>query len=45
MPTVDVEENIKKLRVNIEQLTQEGFQASGYAPDLRGLQEGWADDD
>jgi hypothetical protein len=34
MPTVDVEENIKKLRMNIEQLTQEVFR----------LQEGWSDD-
>jgi lipid II:glycine glycyltransferase (peptidoglycan interpeptide bridge formation enzyme) len=29
MPTVDVEENIKKLRVNIEQLTQEVFRLQG----------------
>jgi hypothetical protein len=29
MPIVDVEENIKKLRMNIEQLTQEVFRLQG----------------
>ena len=29
MPTVDVEENIKKLRANIEQMTQEVFRLQG----------------
>ena len=29
MPVVDVDENIKKLRMNIEQLTQEVFRLQG----------------
>ena len=29
MPIVDVEENIKKLRMNIDQLTQEVFRLQG----------------
>ena len=29
MPTVDVEENIKKLRMNIEQLAREVFRLQG----------------
>jgi len=29
MPVVDVEENIKKLRMNIDQLTQEVFRLQG----------------
>jgi hypothetical protein len=44
MPTVDVEENIKKLEMNIEQMTQEIFPSPGYAPDFPWFPEGWSQD-
>jgi hypothetical protein len=40
MPTVDVEENIKKLRVNIEQLTQEVFRLQGMLQTFEGFKKG-----
>ena len=40
MPTVEVEENIKKLRVNIEQLTQEVFRLQGMLQTFEGFKKG-----
>jgi hypothetical protein len=40
MPIVDVEENIKKLRVNIEQLTQEVFRLQGMLQTFEGFKKG-----
>ena len=40
MPTVDVEENIKKIRMNIEQMTQEVFRLQGMLSTFEGLKKG-----
>ena len=40
MPTVDVEENIKKLRMNIGQLTQEVFRLQGMLQTFEGFKKG-----
>jgi hypothetical protein len=40
MPVVDVEENIKKLRMNIEQLTQEVFRLQGVLQTFEGFRKG-----
>ena len=40
MPTIDVEENIKKLEMNIEQMTQEIFRLQGVLQTFRGFQKG-----
>jgi|TARA_R110000851_G_scaffold190667_1_gene341381 hypothetical protein len=40
MPTVDVEENIKQLRVNIEKMTQEVFKLQGMLQTFEGFQKG-----
>ena len=40
MPTIDVEENIKKLRMNIEQLTQEVFRQQGMLQTFEGFKKG-----
>ena len=40
MPTVDVEENIKKLEMNIEQMTQEIFRLQGMLQTFRGFHKG-----
>ena len=40
MPTVDVEENIKKLRMNIEQLTQEVFRFQGMLQTFESFKKG-----
>ena len=40
MPTVDVEENIKKLRMNFEQLTQEVFRLQGMLQTFEGFKKG-----
>jgi len=40
MPTVDIEENIKKLRSNIEQLTQEVFRLQGMLSTFEGFKKG-----
>ena len=40
MPTVDVEENIKKIEINIEQLTQEVFRLQGMLQTFRGFKKG-----
>ena len=40
MPTVDVEENIKKIEMNIEQLTQEVFRLQGMLQTFRGFKKG-----
>lgn len=40
MPIVDVEENIKKLQMNIEQLTQEVFRLQGMLSTFQGFQKG-----
>jgi len=40
MPTVDVEENIKKLRANIEQMTQEVFRLQGMLSTFQGFKRG-----
>jgi hypothetical protein len=40
MPIVDVEENIKKLRTNIEQLTQEVFRLQGVLQTFEGFKKG-----
>jgi hypothetical protein len=40
MPTVDVEENIKKLRENIEQMTQEVFRLQGMLAAFEGFKKG-----
>jgi len=40
MPVVDIEENIKKLRMNIEQLTQEVFRLQGMLSTFEGFKKG-----
>ena len=40
MPTVDVEENIKKLRMNIEKMTQEVFRLQGMLSTFEGFKKG-----
>ena len=40
MPTVDVEENIKTIRGNIEQLTQEVFRLQGMLATFEGFKKG-----
>ncbi|AFC34973.1 hypothetical protein OtV6_065c [Ostreococcus tauri virus RT-2011] len=40
MPVVDVEENIKKLRMNIEQMTQEIFRLQGMLQTFEGFKKG-----
>ena len=40
MPTVDVEENIKKLRMNIEKATQEVFRLQGVLQTFEGFKKG-----
>jgi lipid II:glycine glycyltransferase (peptidoglycan interpeptide bridge formation enzyme) len=40
MPTVDIDENIKKLRMNIEQLTQEVFRLQGMLSTFEGFKKG-----
>lgn len=40
MPVVDVEENIKKIRMNIEQLTQEVFRLQGMLQTFEGFKRG-----
>jgi hypothetical protein len=40
MPTVDVEENIKKIRGNIEQMTQEIFRLQGMLAAFEGFKKG-----
>jgi len=40
MPIVDVEENIKKLEMNIERMTQEVFRLQGMLQTFRGFQKG-----
>jgi len=40
MPIVDVEENIKKLEMNIEQMTQEIFRLQGMLQTFQGFKKG-----
>jgi len=40
MPTVDVDENIKKLRATIEQMTQEVFRLQGMLQTFEGFKKG-----
>ena len=40
MPVVDVDENIKKLRMNIEQLSQEVFRLQGMLQTFEGFKRG-----
>jgi hypothetical protein len=40
MPVVDVEENIKKLQMNIEQMTQEVFRLQGMLQTFQGFKKG-----
>jgi hypothetical protein len=40
MPTVDVEENINKLRENIEKMTQEVFRLQGMLATFEGFKKG-----
>ena len=40
MPTVDVEDNIKKIRGNIEQLTHEVFRLQGMLQTFEGFKKG-----
>jgi len=40
MPIVDVEENIKKLEMNIEKMTQEIFRLQGMLQTFRGFKNG-----
>ena len=40
MPVVDVEENINKLRMNIEKLTQEIFRLQGMLQTFEGFKKG-----
>ena len=40
MPTVDVEENIKKIENSLEQMTQEIFRLQGMLQTFRGFQKG-----
>ena len=40
MPVVDIEDNIKKLRMNIEKLTQEVFRLQGMLNTFEGFKKG-----
>ena len=40
MPTVDVEENINKLHMNIEKMTQEVFRMQGMLVTFQGFKKG-----
>jgi len=40
MPTIDVDENIKRLEMNIEQMTQEVFRLQGMLQTFRGFKNG-----
>jgi hypothetical protein len=40
MPVVDVEDNIKKLQMNIEQMTQEVFRLQGVLQTFQGFKKG-----
>jgi len=40
MPTVDVDENIKQIRMNIEKLTQEVFRLQGMLQAFEGFKKG-----
>ena len=40
MPVVDIEENIKKIRMNIEKLTQEVFRLQGMLQTFEGFKKG-----
>jgi hypothetical protein len=40
MPVVDVEENIKKLKMNIEQMSQEIFRLQGMLQTFEGFKKG-----
>jgi len=40
MPTVDVEENIKQLHMNIEKMTQEVFRLQGMLSTFEGFKKG-----
>jgi hypothetical protein len=40
MPVVDIEENIKKIRMNLEQLTQEVFRLQGMLQTFEGFKKG-----
>ena len=40
MPTVDIEENIQKLRMNIEKMTQEIFRLQGMLQTFEGFKQG-----
>jgi hypothetical protein len=40
MPTIDVDENIKRLEMNIEQLTQEVFRLQGMLSTFQGFKKG-----
>ena len=40
MPTVDIEENINKLRAKIEQMTQEVFRLQGMLQTFEGFKTG-----
>jgi hypothetical protein len=40
MPVVDVEENIKKLRMNIDKLTQDIFRLQGMLQTFEGFKKG-----
>ena len=40
MPIVNVEENIKKLQMNIEQMTQEVFRLQGVLQTFQGFKKG-----
>jgi hypothetical protein len=40
MPTVDVDENIKQIRMNIEKLTQEVFRLQGMLQTFEGFKKG-----
>ena len=40
MPTVDVEENIKQIRSNIEKMTQEVFRLQGMLQTFEGFKQG-----
>jgi len=40
MPVVDIEDNIKKIRMNLEQLTQEVFRLQGMLQTFEGFKKG-----
>ena len=40
MPTIDVDENIKRLEMNIEQMNQEVFRLQGMLQTFRGFKNG-----